>query len=137
LCRRARRAHEGVSAPRADAGEAHRAAAPCRGMTAMLPQVDVFWADLDAAASALPRWQALLDSNESTRAARFHFARDRHRYIASHGILRMLLARYLDRAPAALCFAIGSHGKPALREDELRFNLSHSRHLALFAVSRA
>ncbi len=37
----------------------------------VLPQVDVFWADLDAAASALPRWQALLDRDESARARAF------------------------------------------------------------------
>lgn len=104
---------------------------------AMLPQVDVFWADLDAAASALPRWQALLDGNETARAGRFRFERDRNRYVASHGILRALLARYLDCAPAALRFAIGSHGKPSLSDGDLRFNLSHSRHLALFAISRA
>jgi 4'-phosphopantetheinyl transferase len=105
-------------------------------MMAMLPQVDVFWTDLDAAASALPRWQALLDRDEAARAARFRFARDRHRYIASHGILRTLLGGYLDRAAAGLRFDIGRHGKPALSGGELHFNLSHSHHLALFAISR-
>jgi 4'-phosphopantetheinyl transferase len=102
----------------------------------MVPQVDVFWTDLDAAASALPRWQELLDSHDAARAARFRFGRDRDRYVACHGILRMLLGRYIDRAPAALRFDTGSHGKPALRSSGLHFNLSHSRHLALFAVSR-
>ncbi len=105
-------------------------------MMAMLPQVDVFWTDLDAAASALPRWQTLLDSQETARAARFRFERDRNRYIASHGILRTLLGRTLDRAPGTPCFDIGSHGKPALSNSNLRFNLSHSHHLALFAISR-
>lgn len=105
-------------------------------MIAMVPQVDVFWTDLDVATRALPHWQALLDSHETARAARFRFERDRNRYIASHGILRALLGRYLDRAPAALRFDIGSHGKPALGNSDLRFNLSHSHHLALFAISR-
>ena len=102
----------------------------------MLPQVDVFWADLDAAVSALPCWQALLDSHEAARAAHFRFEGDRNRYIACHGILRMVLGRYVDRAPAALRFDLGSHGKPCLRDSDLQFNLSHSRHLALFAISR-
>lgn len=102
----------------------------------MTPQVDVFWADLDAAASALPRWQAMLDRDEAARAARFRHARDRDRYVASHGILRVLLSRYVDRAPASLLFAPNSHGKPVLRQSNLCFNLSHSRHLALFAISR-
>jgi 4'-phosphopantetheinyl transferase len=102
----------------------------------MIPQVDVFWTDLDAAAGALPRWRGLLDRHENARAARFRSGRDRERYVVCHGILRMLLARYIDRAPAVLRFDTGNYGKPALRNSDLRFNLSHSRHLALFAVSR-
>ena len=65
----------------------------------MLPQVDVFWADLDTAPTLLPRWQALLDRDETARAAHFRYERDRDRYIACHGILRLLLGRYVDRAP--------------------------------------
>jgi 4'-phosphopantetheinyl transferase len=102
----------------------------------MASQVDVFWADLDAAARALPRWHALLDGDETARAARFRHERDRNRYVASHGILRVLLGRTIDRAPATLRFAATSHGKPVLRQSNLCFNLSHSRHLALFAISR-
>jgi 4'-phosphopantetheinyl transferase len=102
----------------------------------MAAQVDAFWADIDAAASALPRWQALLDRDETARAARFRHERDRSRYIVSHGILRTLLGRTIDRAPASLLFATNSHGKLVLRQSNLCFNLSHSRHLALFAISR-
>lgn len=102
----------------------------------MDPQVDVFCVDLDAATSAPARWQALLDRQEAARAARFPLARDRNRFIACHGILRLLLGRSIERAPATLRFDIGSHGKPALRDSDLRFNISHSHHLALFAVSR-
>jgi 4'-phosphopantetheinyl transferase len=102
----------------------------------MAPLVDVFWTDLDAAASALPRWIELLDVNETTRAARFRFERDRHRYMACHGILRMLLARTINRAPADLRFDDTGHGKPALRDSTLRFNISHSHRLALVAISR-
>ncbi len=102
----------------------------------MVAQVDVFWADLDAAASALPRWQALLDGDESARAARFRFERDHHRYIACHGILRVLLSGYADRAPTALRFDVTGYGKPVLNNSALRFNISHSHQLALFAISR-
>jgi 4'-phosphopantetheinyl transferase len=48
----------------------------------------------------------------------------------------MLLGRILDRAPATMGFTSGRHGKPALSDSTLRFNLSHSHHLALFAISR-
>jgi 4'-phosphopantetheinyl transferase len=102
----------------------------------MIPQVDVFWTDLDAAASALPRWIDLLDSTETARAARFRFERDRHRYIACHGVLRVLLARSVGRAPADLRFDVTGYGKPSLGDSTLRFNISHSHQLALFAISR-
>jgi 4'-phosphopantetheinyl transferase len=102
----------------------------------VLPQVDVFWADLDTAPTLLPRWQALLDRDETARAAHFRYERDRDRYIACHGILRLLLGRYVDRAPPALHFTLTGHGKPVLNGGDLHFNLSHSHHLALFAISR-
>lgn len=102
----------------------------------MIPQIDVFWTDLDAAASALPRWIDLLDSTETVRAARFRFERDRHRYIACHGILRVLLGRAIGRAPADLRFDVTGYGKQSLRDSTLRFNISHSHQLALFAISR-
>jgi 4'-phosphopantetheinyl transferase len=106
-------------------------------MTAMIPPIDVFWTDLDSAArAALPRWQALLDDSETARAARFRFARDRDRYIACHGILRALLARSIGRPPRALRFDVGGYGKPVLSDRAVHFNISHSHHLALFAISR-
>jgi 4'-phosphopantetheinyl transferase len=74
------------------------------------------------------------------RAARFHFVRDRRRFIVGRGLLRTLLGRYLRLAPAALRFAYTPLGKPFLIADDapepLCFNLSHSNELALFAFSR-
>jgi 4'-phosphopantetheinyl transferase len=102
----------------------------------MPPLVDVFWADLDAAAAVLPRWQDILGAAEIDRARQFRFARERSRYIVRHGILRLLLARRLGLAPAALRFAANAYGKPALIGGGIEFNLSHSRGLALFAFSR-
>ena len=107
------------------------------GMIGMLPpQVDVFWTDLDAAASALPRWRALLATAEIERAERFRFDRDRNRYIARRGIVRALLAQRHGDAPAALRFTSNVYGKPALVGGGCEFNASHSRGLALFAMSR-
>jgi 4'-phosphopantetheinyl transferase len=100
------------------------------------PRVDVFWANLDAAPTLLPRWHALLDREETARATHFRCEHERDRYIARHGILRLLLGRYVNRAPAALRFAVTGHGKPVLNDGDLYFNLSHSHHLALFAISR-
>jgi 4'-phosphopantetheinyl transferase len=79
----------------------------------------------------------MLSAVERARAAAFHFAADRRRYVAAHAALRRLLAGYLGTAPSTLAFAAGPSGKPALAgEPELHFNLSHSGPLALVAVAR-
>jgi 4'-phosphopantetheinyl transferase len=50
--------------------------------------------------------------------------------------MRWVLAGYLGRLPERLEFRYGGQGKPALAEEELQFNLSHSGDLALLAVAR-
>lgn len=91
----------------------------------------------------LPRLAALADllsADEHTAATRFHFDRDRERYILAHGLLREILHGYLAVAPNRLRFSRGPHGKPALAApttgDWLRFNLSHSHDLTLYAFCR-
>jgi 4'-phosphopantetheinyl transferase len=77
--------------------------------------------------------------DESQRAARFHFEAARDRFIAAHGCLRDILARYLRCEPDQLSFSIGAHGKPAIAAISfnrgIEFNLSHSGDLALVAVA--
>lgn len=83
---------------------------------------------------------ALLSRDEQTRAARFAFDRDRHRFILSHGLLRAILARYVGREPTQIEFATGAHGKPALSSrscvgQDIQFSLSHSGAYAVVAVA--
>jgi hypothetical protein len=100
--------------------------------------VDVWRADLAALGD---RPEQLLSDEESARAAWILPARKRVLWARSRGVLRELLGRYLDRDPRSLQFVLGAHGKPALAfaEDapatDLRFNLSHSAELALYAVT--
>lgn len=100
-------------------------------------QVHVWCAWLDDPRVAGPEAGAALSAAELARAAAFHFDTDRRRYVAAHGMLRGLLARYLGIETAAVSFIKGSSGKPALAGTSgLRFNLSHSGPLALLAVAR-
>lgn len=84
--------------------------------------------------------RGILAEDEHRRANGFCFEEDRERFVAGRGVLRILLGRYLDLEPDRLSFCYGSHGKPALAEGSgggtLRFNVSHSRGLALFALAR-
>lgn len=81
-----------------------------------------------------------LAADERTRVGRFYFERDREHFIAARGVLRTILGCYSNRAPECLSFCYGSHGKPALAgesdRDAIRFNVSHSHGVALYAVTR-
>ena len=79
----------------------------------------------------------LLAADEKERAKRFARDADRCRWTLTRGVLRLLLSRYVDTDPQALCFTRGRHGKPALSggPPALNFNLSHSGDIALYAVA--
>jgi len=102
--------------------------------------VHVWRARIDEAGFDLSRLEPLLSSDERARAERFAFADLRRRFIVTRGILRWLLAGYLEEDPRRLRFRYGPHGKPALDarrgEQTLQFSLSHSHGLALYAITR-
>lgn len=101
-------------------------------------QVHVYGATLDLDEARLSRMAHLLSDDEAARAARFCFEGDRRRFTAARGLLRTILARYVGAAPQDLHFVYGPHGKPALHHSttDVRFNVSHSCGIALFAVAR-
>ncbi len=110
----------------------------------LVGRIDVWRLSLDAARleealSSLSETRGgVLAPDELARASRFHFDRDRVRYVRCRTALRLLLARYLDIAPPHIRFTYTSSGKPELAADQnlrqLRFNVSHSDNMALIAV---
>jgi 4'-phosphopantetheinyl transferase len=78
----------------------------------------------------------LLDAHERAHAARFHFERDRGRYVAAHAALRRLLTERTGREAATLAFHAGPYGKPSLAgAPRCAFSLSRSDELALIALA--
>lgn len=102
-------------------------------------EVHVWRASLKLTAPELNVLQELLSDDEIKCAGNYHFQKDRDDFIASRGGLRLILAKYLNRAPEKLHFCYGAHGKPALAEDTgektISFNVAHSNGLALYAVA--
>lgn len=81
-------------------------------------------------------WESLLSTEERERSARFHRKEDGERFVLAHGLLRLLLGRYLSQTPESLRFVINPFGKPQLfplPEPPLRFNISHSGDYVLLA----
>jgi 4'-phosphopantetheinyl transferase len=103
-------------------------------------ELHVWSASVDLAPERGGELGRCLSADERERAARRRHELDRRRYIAGRGILRTLLAGYLNRDPAELCMTYGPQGKPELAEQSgappIRFNVSHSGPLALYAFSR-
>jgi 4'-phosphopantetheinyl transferase len=103
-------------------------------------EVHVWRAYLPAYFPRLAALADLLSADEHMRAARFHFAHDRERYILARGLLREIVHWYLAVAPEHLRFSYGLHGKPALATPAdggwVHFNLSHAYDLTLYAFCR-
>lgn len=102
--------------------------------------VHVWCAPLNPPDDVVRRYRELLAPDEWARADRFRFDQHRRQFTVARGVLRTLLGRYLEVDPRRVEFRYGSHGKPelggALAGSDLRFNVSHSGELALYAVSR-
>lgn len=80
---------------------------------------------------------AELSPAELARAGRFHFERDRRRFLRARRALRAIVADYLGTVPGAIEFQYGGQGKPRVAvAPPLYFNLSHSQALALLAMTR-
>jgi 4'-phosphopantetheinyl transferase len=103
-------------------------------------EVHVWRAQLELPSSQVQRLRGILTDDELDRAKRFSFERDRQRFIAARGILRSILSHYITINPGDLRFYYNQYGKPFLAPDFSsylhNFNLSHSGHMALYAITR-
>ena len=113
---------------------------PPANMTLADDEVHVWRADLKLHDSQQQSLRRLLSDDEGNRADRFYFEKDRDRFVAARGLLRMILSEYLHVPADTLQFSYSRHGKPSLKTKGegggVRFNVSHSHDMALYAVSR-
>ncbi|KQW63735.1 phosphopantetheinyl transferase [Variovorax sp. Root411] len=83
---------------------------------------------------------ALLTPEEREKHGRFHFARDRRRYLMTRGLIRSLLSRYAPIAPRDWRFETNAYGRPRIanalpQAQPLRFNISHTASLIVAALT--
>jgi len=102
-------------------------------------EVHVWRVSCGLSAREVRELRGLLSADEEARADRFRFARDRDDFTVARGVLRVILGRYTGREPGDIRFIYSPFGKPSLDEGAgggaLRFNLSHSGGVALYAVT--
>lgn len=104
-------------------------------------EVHVWRFELDVDGAVLNELWESLSADERERANRFYFEKDRAHYVAARGRLREILGRYVGTAPGLLRFSYDRYGKPSLVGEtggggRLCFNVSHSRGVALYALTR-
>jgi 4'-phosphopantetheinyl transferase len=102
-------------------------------------ELHLWWVELDRTDADERQIRALLSADEQARADRYVRDLDRWHFLVARGVLRRLLARYLEADPTAVSLAYDPRGKPRLNggyeRPDLRFNLSHSGGLALIGVT--
>jgi 4'-phosphopantetheinyl transferase len=109
-------------------------------MTVHSDTIQVGLLPLDRAGEGLLALERHLAEDERDRALRFHFERDRTRYVCARGLLRRFLARELSIPADRIRFEYGPNGKPSLAKDHagsgVQFNVSHSGGMGLFVLAR-
>lgn len=107
-------------------------------------EVHLWSASLQSDVPSLEYYRALLSEDETRKAGKYYFEKDRNHYTIARGVLRSLLGHYLYTNARSLRFDYNEYGKPLLipfnkeHNDETRtlhFNLSHSGEIALYAFS--
>jgi 4'-phosphopantetheinyl transferase len=102
--------------------------------------IHLWRADLSLPDRSIQQLNQILSTDERIRAERFHFEKDRKKFIIGVGILRTIMGCYIGVEPSELRFCYGKHGKPGLSDafgnKKIHFNMSHSEDLALYGFTR-
>jgi 4'-phosphopantetheinyl transferase len=87
----------------------------------------------------LARFRSILSVDETHRADRFRFDKDRNQFMIARAVLRCLVGNYVGTDPVQVRFQFSDKGKPSLAQQHgciLQFNVAHSGDLILLAFSR-
>lgn len=98
-------------------------------------QVHIWLADLRQWLSEKGSLLKLLSWDELRRLERYKLPAKQDQFLCARGLLRIILAAYLQKAPGEVHLSANPTGKPFLADQSIRFNLSHSGDYVLVGVS--
>jgi len=111
---------------------------PPERCTLTAEEVHVWRVWLDQEPSTVQAFLEILSPDELVRARKYYFHRDFEHFVVARGVLRDIISRYVNVSSHKVQFLYDQYGKPLLSPcgTPLCFNLSHSRGVALYAVSQ-
>lgn len=88
----------------------------------------------------LGEYRRLLSREELQKQQRFYFERDRHRYLVTRAMVRVVLSKYAAVAPHEWRFDVHAYDKPSITAEHaaasgLTFNVSHTSRVVLLGVA--
>lgn len=101
-------------------------------------EIHVWRVNLDKESSSVQMLFETLSADEKQKAGKYRFEKDRSHFVVARGSLRNILGGYLNMSPPQIRFSYNRFGKPFLESEsnQIRFNVSHSQGIALFALTR-
>lgn len=112
---------------------------PPKNLALTSSEIAVWRMNLNLSSTEVQKRLTLLNSEEQSKAKRFHFEQHQRRFIVARSTLKMILGQYLNIAPQTIEFEYSSRGKPRLSDhlsgDKIQFNTSHSEELAIYAIT--
>lgn len=101
--------------------------------------IHIWYAYTPSSQSIISEYAAYLSPEETNRAQRFRFDRDRCSYQFMHGLLRLLLGKYLETPPSDIILSKNAFGKPQIckssNDRPIGFTMSRSRDVVVFAFA--
>lgn len=83
----------------------------------------------------IEKYYSLMAPEKRARVDRFRFDEDKKRTVCGEMLARQMIAKACGVREEALRFSVGEHGKPYTPSAVVQFNISHSGHYVLCAVS--
>jgi 4'-phosphopantetheinyl transferase len=96
----------------------------------------IFRIELVRFSALIPRFSTLLSADEVTRAQRYFHEKDRHRFIVTRGLLRIILGLYTNQQSSEIQFIRSVHKKPSILGSDWNYNVSHSGDWAVIAIGK-